>query len=88
MFGEGQTPIFGLNTGVKQHFLYFLESVCYTELLIPLLILVAIIAVAVYRNANVNYRTGSGMFKNSEYNLDDQDELSDKDYYNEEGLFK
>ena len=50
--------------------------------------LVAIIAVAVYRNANVNYRTGSGMFKNSEYNLDDQDELSDKDYYNEEGLFK
>ncbi len=57
-------------------------------LLIPLLILVAIIAVAVYRNANVNYRTGSGMFKNSEYNLDDQDELSDKDYYNEEGLFK
>ena len=98
-FGEGQTPIFGLNTGVKQHFLYFLESVCYTEdnhtggenmgwLLIPLLILVAIIAVAVYRNANVNYRTGSGMFKNSEYNLDDQDELSDKDYYNEEGLFK
>ena len=57
-------------------------------LLIPLLILVAIIAVAVYRNANVNYRTGSGMFKNSEYHLDDQDELSDKDYYNEEGLFK
>ena len=57
-------------------------------LLIPLLILVAIIVVAVTRCANVNYRIGSGMFKNSEYNLDDQDELSDKDYYNEEGLFK
>ncbi len=57
-------------------------------LLIPLLILVAIIAVAVYRSANANYRMGSGMFKNSEYNLDERDELSDKDYYNEEGLFK
>ena len=57
-------------------------------LLIPLLILVAIIVVAVSRCANVNYRIGSGMFKSSEYNLDDQDELSDKDYYNEEGLFK
>ena len=57
-------------------------------LLIPLLILVAIIAVAVYRNANVNYRTGSGMFKNSEYNLDDQDEFVDKEYYDKDGLLK
>ena len=57
-------------------------------LLIPLLILVAIIAVAVYRNANVNYRTGSGMFKNSEYNLDEKDDFSDKEYYDSDGLFK
>lgn len=57
-------------------------------LLIPLIIIIVIIGVAFVRNRNEQFRFGSGLFKNSEYNLDDQDELSDKDYYNEEGLFK
>ena len=42
-------------------------------LLIVLLILVAIITVAAIRNRNHDYRMGSGLFKNSEYNLDEKD---------------
>ncbi|MER2080304.1 MAG: hypothetical protein ABS876_02125 [Ruminococcus sp.] len=57
-------------------------------LLIVLLILVAIITVAAIRNRNHDYRMGSGLFKNSEYNLDEKDELSDKEYYDRDGLMK
>lgn len=53
-----------------------------------LLVLVAIIAYAFRRGANHNYRTGSGLFKNSEYNLDEKEEFSDKDYYDKDGLMK
>ncbi len=53
-----------------------------------LLVLVVIIAYAFRRGANHNYRTGSGLFKNSEYNLDEKEELSDKEYYDRDGLMK
>lgn len=57
-------------------------------LLIPLLILVAIIGAAVVRNMKTNYRIGSGMFKSSEFNLDEEDDISDKEYYDKDGLMK
>lgn len=53
-----------------------------------LLVLVVIIAYAFRRRANHNYRTGSGLFKSSEYNLDEKEELSDKEYYDKDGLMK
>lgn len=56
--------------------------------IVPLIIIVIIIAVALVRAMNTNYRMGSGMFKSSEYNLDDKDEISDKDYYDKDGLMK
>ena len=57
-------------------------------LLIPFIIIIIIIAVAVARNRNEQFRFGSGLFKNSEYNLDDQDEFVDKEYYDKDGLLK
>lgn len=53
-----------------------------------LLVVVAIIAIAVRRTYNHNYRIGSGLFKNSEDNLDEKDEFCDKDYYDKDGLMK
>ena len=48
-------------------------------------ILVAIVA---RRGANHSYRMGSGMFKSSDCNLEEKEELSDKEYYNRDGLMK
>ena len=65
-------------------------------LIVPLLIIVVIIGIAIVviigiafvRSANSSYRFGSGMFKSSEYNLDEKDEISDKEYYDKDGLLK
>lgn len=57
-------------------------------LIFILLAIVIIIGIGAVRVNNTNYRTGSGMFKNSEYNLDDKDDFSDKEYYDKDGLFK
>lgn len=57
-------------------------------LIFILLAIVIIIGIGAVRANNTNYRTGSGMFKNSEYNLDDKDDFSDKEYYDKDGLFK
>ena len=57
-------------------------------LIIPFIILVVVIAVAVLRGSHQNYRFGEGLFKSSEFNLDEKDEFEDKDYYHEDGLFK
>ena len=46
------------------------------------------ILTALARSLNTGYRIGSGMFKNSENNLDEKDEVSDKEYFDEDGLFK
>lgn len=56
------------------------------------LLLVAIILIIwiAARNANHGYTIGSGMFKNSDNNLDKDEHLdvSDYDYYNKKGKFK
>lgn len=57
-------------------------------LLIPLIIIVAVLGVAVVRVMKTNYRIGSGLFKSSEYNLEDKDVISDEEYYDKEGLLK
>ena len=53
-----------------------------------LMVFIAIIGIAYVRNRNEQFRFGSGLFKNSEYNLDDKDEFVDKDYYDKDGLLK
>lgn len=58
-------------------------------LTIALIIIVIIIGAAYFRNANINYRIGKGMFESSENNLDEDKEISDKEYYDGDGgLFK
>ncbi len=56
--------------------------------LIFAVIAVVLIGVAYRRSANHNYRTGSGLFKSSEYNLEEKDDICDKDYYDKDGLMK
>jgi len=57
--------------------------------LIMLLVIVAIIGVAYVKTSHLNYRTGAGMFKNSDKNLADKEEFVDKEYYDEnQGLYK
>lgn len=51
-------------------------------------IIIIILGLGIVRVNKTNYRTGSGMFKNSEYNLDEKDDFSDKEYYDSDGLFK
>ena len=53
-----------------------------------ILVCVAILAYGIRRMANHDYRFGSGLFKSSEYNLDEKDEFVDKDYYDKKNLFK
>lgn len=57
-------------------------------LIIPLLILVIIFGAAFCRTAHHGYRFGSGLFKSSEDNFDEKEELPDKDYYDKDGLMK
>lgn len=56
--------------------------------ILAFLIIIIIIGVSFRRVCNHNYRIGSGMFKNSENNLDDKTELSDMEYYDKDGLMK
>lgn len=54
-------------------------------------IIIMVIAVAIVlmiRGYNYNHRIGEGMFKNSEYNLDEPDEFVDKNYYDKDALKK
>ena len=57
--------------------------------IIALVILVICIGIAFVRGQNINYRTGKGMLEHSEFNLEDEKEISDKEYYDgDKGLFK
>ena len=57
--------------------------------LIFFVIVVVIIALGFSRNANDDYHSGSGIFKNSEYNLDEKDkDISDVEYFNRDGKMK
>lgn len=58
-------------------------------ILIALVIVVVIIGINFTRGANMNYRVGKGMFEHSDNNLEDEKEISDKEYYDGDGgLFK
>lgn len=58
-------------------------------IIIALVIAVICIGIAFVRGQNINYRTGKGMFEHSEFNLEDEKEISDKEYYDgDKGLFK
>ncbi len=47
-----------------------------------------ILAVLMVRNFNYNHRFGEGLFKDSEYNLDEPDDFVDKNYYDKDALKK
>jgi len=54
-----------------------------------LLVAVAVMGVAYVKGNNLNYRTGAGMFKNSDDNLNEKEDFVDKEYYDEnKGFFK
>ncbi len=56
-----------------------------------IIIVIGIIIIAVgFRSANHNYTIGSGMFKNSDENLNKDEHIdpSDYDYYNKKGKLK
>lgn len=57
---------------------------------IILIVVVIIFIIVFFRNANHNYTIGSGMFKNSDNNLDRDEYLdpSDYDYYNKKDKLK
>ncbi len=58
-------------------------------IIIALVIVVILIGINFFRGSNINYRIGKGMFENSENNLDEGEEISDKEYYDGDGgLFK
>ena len=49
---------------------------------------IIIAIVLMVRNYNHNHRFGEGLFKSSEYNLDEPDEFVDKEYYDKDALKK
>lgn len=54
-----------------------------------IVVLVIILAFAFSRMTNDDYHAGSGMFKNSEYNLDDEKkDFCDVEYFNKDGKMK
>ena len=54
-----------------------------------IVVLVIILAFAFSRMTNDDYHAGSGMFKNSEYDLDDEKkDFSDVEYFNKDGKMK
>ena len=57
--------------------------------IIAFIIIAIILGVAFKRNVNMSYRTGKGLFENSEYNMEDKKDISDMEYYDGDGgLFK
>lgn len=58
-------------------------------LLILLLLLVAIGIVVIARNTSNDYNAGSGMFKNSEFNIEEKNkDFSDVEYYDKSNKMK
>ncbi|MEE0266275.1 MAG: hypothetical protein UD936_11690 [Acutalibacteraceae bacterium] len=57
--------------------------------LVFFIICVFLIVIGFSRNKNDDYHAGGGMFKNSEYNLDeDKKDISDVEYFNKKGKMK
>ena len=53
-----------------------------------IVVAVVIPVVLMIRYFNQNHRFGEGLFKDSEYNLDEPDDFVDKNYYDENALKK
>ena len=54
-----------------------------------LAVAIILVAIGYSRNNNDHYHAGGGMFKNSEYNLDDnKKEITDVEYFNKKGKMK
>ncbi len=49
-------------------------------------IIVGVLVAVMVRSFNYNHRIGEGMFKNSEYNLDEPDDFVDKNYYDKDAF--
>lgn len=49
-------------------------------------IIVVLLVIVMIRGFNYNHRIGEGMFKNSEYNLDEPDDFVDKNYYDKDAF--
>ncbi len=54
-------------------------------IIVAVIIIISILAAAFLRESDMDYRLGKGLFENSENNLDDKPELSDKEYYDGDG---
>lgn len=55
---------------------------------IALAVICILLCTGVFRGYNHNYRTGSGLFKNSDNNLEEKDDFVDKEYYDKDGIKK
>ena len=54
-----------------------------------LLLAIVLIVIGYSRSNNDNYHAGGGIFKNSEYNLEDENkDISDVEYFNRKGKMK
>ena len=56
--------------------------------IIAFFVIIGIPVVLMVRNYNYNHRFGEGLFKDSEYNLDEPEALADKNYYDDQALKK
>lgn len=52
-------------------------------LIVLILIVGVIVGLGAVRANGTNYRNGAGLFKSSEFNLDEKEDISDKTYYND-----
>lgn len=55
---------------------------------IVFVVIIILVVFARVLSQNINYSIGSGMFKNSENNLDEPEDISDKDYFDKDGMLK
>lgn len=60
------------------------------EIIIILAVIIVIIGISYYRTNNINFTAGSGMFKNSKYNLEDEkkEDICDYEHIDEDHLLK
>ena len=56
--------------------------------IIAFFVIIGIPVILMVRNYNYNHRFGEGLFKDSEYNLDEPEALADKNYYDDQALKK
>ncbi len=66
-----------LNFRLLGELMEFLNTIA----IIALVIIIILIVAAVIRKSDMSYRFGKGMFESSDYNLDEKDDVSDKEYY-------